>query len=187
MLKASIWIVLGVASVVVACSKGSDPVTQVPPPPMPTATTSVAPPVAAPAPATVLPPVTLPAVAPAVASAPPAVENTVAPEAEVATAAEPPMSAMQTLPGTTPAESHSEGITVTGTVIETILVGTSKTMYLRLDVAGKEVWVASKEIEVKQGDRVKASEGMEMQHFTSKMLNRTFDTLIMASEIEKVP
>jgi len=185
MVKANIWIVLGVVGVVAACSKGSDSVSQAPPLPMPTAT--VAPPIAAPVPAAVPPTVATPAAAPAVASAPPAVETTVAPEPEAAVAAEPTMSAMQTLPGTTPTESHSEGITVTGTVLETILVGTSKTMYLRLDVAGKEVWVASKEIEVKQGDRVKASEGMEMQHFTSKMLNRTFDTLIMASEIEKVP
>lgn len=186
MVKARIWIVLGVAGVLAACSKGSDSVTQAPPPPMPTATAPVSPPTAAPVPAAALPPPIAPA-SPPVASAVTAGEDTAAPAAETPAVAEPIMSPMQALPGTTPAESHSEGITVTGTVIETILVGTSKTMYLRLDVAGKEVWVASKEIEVKQGDRVKASEGMEMQHFTSKMLNRTFDTLIMASEIEKLP
>lgn len=182
MVKASIWIVLGVAIVLAACSKGSDSVTQAPPP-MPAATATVLPPIAAPVP-TAVPPQVAP---PVVASAVPAGENTTAAAAETPASAAPAMSPMQALPGTTPAEAHSEGITVTGTVLETILVGTSKTMYLRLDVGGKEVWVASKEIDVKQGDRVKASEGMEMQHFASKMLNRTFDTLIMASEIEKLP
>lgn len=180
MVKARIWIVLGVAGSLVACSKGSDSVTQAPPP-TPATIATTPPSSAAPAPVAVLPP------APAVASA--VTEEAAAPAAETATtaAAALAMSPMQELPGTTPAEPHSEGITVTGTVLETVVVDTSKTMYLRLDVAGKEVWVASKEIEVKQGDRVKASEGMEMQHFASKKLNRTFDTLIMASEIEKLP
>lgn len=84
-------------------------------------------------------------------------------------------------------ESAPEGVEVTGTVMETIDVASSKTMYYELDLGkGETLWVAAKQLDVKKGDKVKASEAIEMRDFVSKTLNRTFPRLLMASEIEKV-
>ena len=100
----------------------------------------------------------------------------------------PGMTGMPTMGTDTPGTSQPEDVTVSGTVLETIDIASSKTMYYQLDLGkGETVWVAAKQIDVKKGDQVKASEAIEMRDFASKTLNRTFARLLMASEIEKLP
>ena len=86
-----------------------------------------------------------------------------------------------------PADAGPQGFSVTGTVVEKIDLVESKTMYVQLNTGSESVWVATKQIDVATGDRVKASDAMEMRNFASPSLGRTFDVLYMASEIEKLP
>lgn len=86
-----------------------------------------------------------------------------------------------------PADAGPEGFSVTGTVVEKINLDESKTMYVQLNTGSASVWVATKQIDVAAGDRVKVSDAMEMRNFASPSLGRTFEVLYMASEIEKLP
>jgi len=86
-----------------------------------------------------------------------------------------------------PADAGPEGFSVTGTVVEKIDLDESKTMYVQLNTGSESVWVATKQIDVAAGERVKVSDAMEMRNFASPALGRTFDVLYMASEIEKLP
>lgn len=148
--------------VVGACSKGAD---------------SVSPPA--------------PAQAPAVASTPIG-EMTSAPAGDAPVSAAPMQSPAQTPAASEaapadPMNAGPQGFSLTGTVKEKLEVAESKTMYVQLDTGTAAVWVATKQIDVAAGDRVKVSDAMEMRNFASPSLGRTFDVLYMASEIEKLP
>jgi hypothetical protein len=64
---------------------------------------------------------------------------------------------------------------VRGTVVETMNSGGYT--YVLLDVGGQQHWMAGMESFVEVGHVVETSQGMPMQQFTSKTLNRTFDVL----------
>lgn len=53
--------------------------------------------------------------------------------------------------------------------------------YLRLNSAGKEVWVAVPEMKVAVGDTVQWTSGAPMQNFFSKSMNRTFPLIQFSS------
>lgn len=86
-----------------------------------------------------------------------------------------------------PDDAGPQGFSLTGAVKEKLDLEESKTMYVQLDTGTATVWVATKQIDVAAGDRVKVSDAMEMRNFASPALGRTFDVLYMASEIEKLP
>ena len=64
---------------------------------------------------------------------------------------------------------------VRGTVVETMNSGGYT--YVLLDVGGEQLWMAGMESSVEVGHVVETGQGMPMQQFTSKTLNRTFDVL----------
>lgn len=64
---------------------------------------------------------------------------------------------------------------VRGTVVETINSGGYT--YVLLDTGSGQNWMAGTETFVEVGHIVETSQGMPMQQFTSKTLNRTFDVL----------
>jgi hypothetical protein len=66
--------------------------------------------------------------------------------------------------------------TFTGKVLETMDSGGYT--YIRMDAAGRERWVAVPQATVKVGDTVTLHNGTEMQTFTSKTLNRTFERIM---------
>ncbi len=78
-----------------------------------------------------------------------------------------------------PAASAPQGNTTSGTVLETMNVGGYT--YLQVDTGKVQQWVAIPEAKVKAGDKVSYHDGMAMPNFTSKSLNRTFESIIFSS------
>ncbi|UCZ57170.1 hypothetical protein LGV61_02515 [Desulfurispirillum indicum] len=63
-----------------------------------------------------------------------------------------------------------------GTVIETMNV--AGYTYVQLDADGESLWFAGPETVVSEGDRVMVIDGMVMEDFYSRSLDRTFEKLI---------
>ncbi len=67
----------------------------------------------------------------------------------------------------------------TGTVIETL--NAAGYTYLLVAAGSQQTWVAIPETPVKTGTEVGYYEGMVMKNFTSKTLNKTFDSIIFSA------
>ena len=84
-----------------------------------------------------------------------------------------------------PAEPVTEaGYSETGVVLETIDVETYT--YLRLDVNGSEVWLASNPVWVSEGDLVGFSGAILMKDFHSEVLDRTFSDILFVGNVELI-
>ncbi|MBU1140189.1 MAG: DNA-binding protein [Proteobacteria bacterium] len=70
---------------------------------------------------------------------------------------------------------------ITGKILETMNAGGYT--YLQIDTGSSQPWVAIPQSQVKVGDEVTCNPGMAMGNFTSKTLNRTFDSIIFSSGI----
>ncbi len=88
-----------------------------------------------------------------------------------------PAPAMQT-PG---APAAPAGNALSGKVVETMNSGGYT--YVLIESGGKKTWVAGPQTTVKVGQQVTCQPGMVMTNFTSKTLNRTFDTIIFSGGI----
>ena len=73
------------------------------------------------------------------------------------------------------------GIALSGKVAETMNSGGYT--YVSLENSGKKTWVAIPATAVKVGQMVTCQPGMEMKNFTSKTLNRTFESIIFSGGI----
>ncbi len=88
---------------------------------------------------------------------------------------------------TVPAPAQSEtaqsptGLTVKGKVLDTINAGAYT--YLQVQAAQGPVWIAIPQAKVEKGQEVTVQNGMEMKNFKSKILKRTFASIIFASGI----
>ena len=71
-----------------------------------------------------------------------------------------------------------------GTVLETIDVDTY--IYLKLDVEGSEVWIASNPVWVSEGDVVSFTDAALMKDFRSETLDRTFESILFVNDVELV-
>ncbi len=65
-----------------------------------------------------------------------------------------------------------------GKVVETMNSGGYT--YVLLENNGKKTWVAAPQTTIKVGQQVTYQPGGEMKNFTSKTLNRTFDSIIFS-------
>jgi len=84
------------------------------------------------------------------------------------------------MPVQTPADPQVA--TYSGKVVETKDV--SPYTYVRLvDAAGNEIWAAVPETQLEIGEEVALQGGVVMNNFSSKTLNRTFESIIFASGI----
>jgi hypothetical protein len=70
------------------------------------------------------------------------------------------------------------GPSLSGKVVETMNAGGYT--YVRLEKNGKKIWVAVPEMKVSVGQQMVFQPGQEMTNFTSKTLNRTFDSIIFS-------
>ncbi|HEY3307004.1 MAG TPA: hypothetical protein VGJ93_00985 [Desulfuromonadaceae bacterium] len=70
------------------------------------------------------------------------------------------------------------GGTLTGKVLETINSGGYT--YISLEKEGKKTWVAIPSMKVAVGEELELQQGAPMTNFTSKSLNRTFDSVIFS-------
>ncbi len=71
-----------------------------------------------------------------------------------------------------------------GTVIQTIDAGNY--IYVQVSQGGENLWLAATVFKAKEGDLVRFDEGMEMQDFYSKTLDRTFPSVFFVSRIEVI-
>jgi hypothetical protein len=74
------------------------------------------------------------------------------------------------------------GTPLSGKVVETMNSGGYT--YVSLESSGKKTWVAVPETKVKVGQTVTCQPGMVMNNFTSKTLNRTFDSIIFSGGVQ---
>jgi hypothetical protein len=72
----------------------------------------------------------------------------------------------------------SKGPSLGGTALETMEGGGYT--YIKLDQAGKMVWIAVRRANVAVGDKVEYVEMMRMPNFTSKTLKKSFDEIVFA-------
>lgn len=70
---------------------------------------------------------------------------------------------------------------LSGKVVETMNSGGYT--YVFLEKNGKKTWVAVPETAVKVGQEIACQPGMEMKNFTSKTLNRTFESILFSGGI----
>ena len=70
------------------------------------------------------------------------------------------------------------GNTISGKVVETM--DAAGYTYVSLEQNGKRMWVALPQSKVTVGQNVTCQPGMVMENFTSKTLNRTFDSIIFS-------
>lgn len=68
--------------------------------------------------------------------------------------------------------------TLVGTVVETMNSGGYT--YVKLEKDGRETWVAVREMEVTVGEEMAFHDGGVMRDFTSKTLDRTFDSIVFS-------
>ncbi len=78
----------------------------------------------------------------------------------------------------TPAAAQAPG-NFTGTVLETMDSGGYT--YLQLDTGADKPWIAIPQAKVAVGDTISCQPGMVMKNFSSKTLNRTFDSIVFSS------
>jgi len=76
-----------------------------------------------------------------------------------------------------------DGVVLQGTIAETM--NSNGYTYVQLDTARGKIWVALPETQVKTGQTVTAAPGMTMHNFTSKTLNRTFDSIVFSPGLDK--
>jgi len=80
-------------------------------------------------------------------------------------------------PENIPAGTHA------GTVLE--VIPTDNYSYLKIEEKGSEYWIAVTKMDVSKGEKVYFSQSMEMKNFTSKTLNRTFDSILFVQDASK--
>ena len=100
-----------------------------------------------------------------------------APQAQQLPAGHPPMS------GAPEAGAPAAGGALSGKVVETMNSGGYT--YVALENKGQKTWIALPDSKVKVGQQISCQPGMEMKNFTSKTLNRTFDSIVFSGGIIK--
>lgn len=78
-----------------------------------------------------------------------------------------------------PEPPAQKGNTVSGKVLETMDAGGYT--YLKVDTGKAQQWVAVPQTKVKTGDEVSYYDGMVMSNFTSKSMNKNFDSIVFSS------
>jgi hypothetical protein len=74
--------------------------------------------------------------------------------------------------------AETAGPSLSGKVVKTMNAGGYT--YVLLEKNGKKTWVAVPEMKVSVGQQMAFQPGQEMKNFTSKTLNRTFDSIIFS-------
>jgi hypothetical protein len=75
--------------------------------------------------------------------------------------------------------AETAGPSLSGKVVETMNAGGYT--YVRLENNGKKTWIAVPQMKAAVGQQMAFQPGQEMTNFTSKSLNRTFDSIIFSN------
>jgi hypothetical protein len=87
----------------------------------------------------------------------------------------------QTQQSNAPAATQPAAQGKTGSVVETMNSGGYT--YIQFDTGTEKIWAAAPEFVVKVGDPVIVPEGMPMQNYTSKSLDRTFEMIYFVDSV----
>lgn len=87
----------------------------------------------------------------------------------------------QSTPSAQPQASQPAAAGKTGTVLETMNSGGYT--YIQFDTGTEKLWAAAPEFAVKVGDPVIVPDGMPMQNYTSKTLDKTFDVVYFVDSV----
>ncbi len=87
----------------------------------------------------------------------------------------------QTAASSAPAAEAAEPAALSGKILETMNSGGYT--YLKIDTGSSQPWIALPQSNVKVGDDVSCLPGMTMNNFSSKTLNRTFESLVFSPGI----
>jgi glucose/arabinose dehydrogenase len=68
-----------------------------------------------------------------------------------------------------------------GKVLEALVAG--EYVYIQIDEGGKKVWVATMQAKVAKGDEIEFADSEPFTNYQSKILNRSFDSVIFAAGI----
>lgn len=90
-----------------------------------------------------------------------------------------PLSAVKPLMAMPKASTATNIPSIAGTIVETM--NASGYTYMLVDSGDKKTWVAIPATTVEKGAEIKYYQGMVMENFTSKTLDRTFDTVVFSS------
>lgn len=82
------------------------------------------------------------------------------------------------------AVAHNSDSYPKGTVMETMSSGGYT--YFQFKHKDQLTWAASSPVDIKKGDHVILMKSFPMNDFTSKSLNRTFDELLLVSQLDVV-
>jgi hypothetical protein len=80
------------------------------------------------------------------------------------------------------AQTSQADDSLSGKVVETMDAGGYT--YVSLEKNGKRTWVAMPQTKVKVGQKLTCQPGAVMNDFTSKTLNRTFETIVFSQGIQ---
>jgi len=84
-------------------------------------------------------------------------------------------------PQAQPAANSAVESALSGKVVETMNSGGYT--YVSLENGGKKTWVAIPATAIKVGQTLACQPGMEMKNFTSKTLNRTFESIYFSGGV----
>jgi hypothetical protein len=74
------------------------------------------------------------------------------------------------------------GFSRRGTVLQSLAAG--EYSYIQIEENGKQIWIAVMATKVSKGDVIEFPDSPAFTNFQSKILNKTFDTLIFAEGIK---
>jgi hypothetical protein len=83
------------------------------------------------------------------------------------------------------AKSTDEDMSLSGKVVETMNAGGYS--YVCIENKGKKTWVAIPQTSVTVGQQISFEPGQEMKGFSSKTLNRTFDSIVFSGGAKSKP
>lgn len=80
-----------------------------------------------------------------------------------------------------PGAEQSAALRRTGVALDSI--DANEYTYIEVDEAGKSYWIATARMKIMRGDMVQFDEGVTMEQFYSKLLKRTFQSVMFVDAV----
>ncbi|NMG75108.1 hypothetical protein [Aromatoleum diolicum] len=93
-----------------------------------------------------------------------------------------PNAAMQLM---RPGVEQSAALKRTGVALDAI--DANEYTYIEVDEAGRSYWIATARMKIVRGDMVQFEDGVTMAQFYSKLLKRTFDSVMFVGSVSTTP
>ncbi|MCC4114677.1 hypothetical protein LLG90_04845 [Aromatoleum toluclasticum] len=84
-----------------------------------------------------------------------------------------------------PDTEQSGALRRTGVALDSI--DANEYTYIEVDEAGKSYWIATARMKIMRGDLVQFADGVTMEQFYSKLLKRTFQSVMFVDSVSTTP